>query len=202
MRWTDLSIIILTELGASFLLGRLFIPYLRRLKTGKFDWYLGDRFRTDGSEPKMGGAVMAAAFLIGLAPSLASLASKEGLSIQVKAAAGAAVFVLSMMILGAVEDHYKDHRGERVVLGFGKKLFIELALSALLLVYLRFIGFAETTVLLPFRLGYMEFSYAYYPLTALYMAFVLGSFKLHDCFNGNTSESVGGLCACSGAFGM
>lgn len=202
MRWLDICVIMITELGASFLLGRLFIPYLRRLKTGKFDWYLGDRFRTDGSEPKMGGAVMAAAFLLGMLPLMAALYTKEGASDDLKTAAACTVFALLIFVVGAVEDFFKDFRGRRIVLGFGKKLILEFAFSLLLLVYLRLSAGADTLVLMPFRLGYIQFSVAYYPLTALAMTLVINFFKLHDCFNGNTEDSIGGLCAASAAVGM
>ena len=202
MRWLDICVIMITELGASFLLGRLFIPYLRRAKTGKFDWYLGDRFRTDGSEPKMGGAVMAAAFLLGMLPLIAGLHSKEGFSSELKAAIACAVYSLLIFSIGAAEDFFKDFRGKRVVLGFGKKLAAEFLFSLLLLIYLRLRTGADALVLLPFRLGYIDFSVAYYPLTALAMTLCINAFKLHDCFNGNTDDSIGGLCACSAAVGM
>ncbi len=32
------------EMVLGYVLGRVFIPYFRRIKTGKFDFYIGDRF--------------------------------------------------------------------------------------------------------------------------------------------------------------
>ena len=58
MNWSVQAVILAAEAVAGFVLGRVFIPYFRRIKTGKFDFYIGDRFAKDGSEPKFGGAVI------------------------------------------------------------------------------------------------------------------------------------------------
>ena len=50
MDWQVQSVVIVTELAAGFILFRFFIPFFRRIKTGRFDLYIGDRFKKDGSE--------------------------------------------------------------------------------------------------------------------------------------------------------
>ena len=56
-------IIFALQLAVGGLLGRLFIPVFRKLKTGKFEIYIGDRFKQDGSEPRGGGALMLFCFV-------------------------------------------------------------------------------------------------------------------------------------------
>ena len=66
MVWNKIIIILAIEICAVYMLGRIFIPYFRRLKTGKLEFCLGDRFKKDGSEPKFGGIIIAASMGLGL----------------------------------------------------------------------------------------------------------------------------------------
>ena len=45
MNWQVQSIILISELAAGAVLFRFFIPFFRRVKTGRFDLYIGDRFK-------------------------------------------------------------------------------------------------------------------------------------------------------------
>ena len=62
MSWSVQAVILGCEMVLGYVLGRVFIPYFRRIKTGKFDFYIGDRFAKDGSEPKFGGVLRTESF--------------------------------------------------------------------------------------------------------------------------------------------
>lgn len=47
MSWSVQAVILGCEMVLGYVLGRVFIPYFRRIKTGKFDFYIGDRFAKD-----------------------------------------------------------------------------------------------------------------------------------------------------------
>ena len=66
MSWSVQAVILGCEMVLGYVLGRVFIPYFRRIKTGKFDFYIGDRFAKDGSEPKFGGVVIMLCVIFGI----------------------------------------------------------------------------------------------------------------------------------------
>ena len=76
MDWQVQSVVIVTELAAGFILFRFFIPFFRRIKTGRFDLYIGDRFKKDGSEPKFAGVVMLITSVLGLTAGLSARTSR------------------------------------------------------------------------------------------------------------------------------
>ena len=64
--WKLQAVILFAEIGCGFIFGRFLMPLFRKLKTGKFEIYIGDRFRKDGSEPKFGGVLIFMTFLLGM----------------------------------------------------------------------------------------------------------------------------------------
>ena len=46
MLWSKISVILAMQMVLGWALGRVGIPLLRRLKTGRYDPYVGDRFLT------------------------------------------------------------------------------------------------------------------------------------------------------------
>ncbi|WP_124101170.1 hypothetical protein [Ruminococcus sp. Marseille-P6503] len=195
MLWNRLLIILAAEIFAGFMLGKILIPWFRRLKTGRLELYIGDRFKKDGSEPKFGGIIIAAVSGMGIFLGISALSSGQTGGGEGKRLAAAYIYCLLLMTLGAAEDYAKDCR--KAVLGFKlrHKIAAQLMLSAAFLLVLYFQGDNTTEVLLPFRLGYMEFGYLYYPLMGLMMTGAVNCVKLHDCFSGDTSSGCDGLCA-------
>lgn len=112
MGWQVQSIILAAELAAGAVLFRFFIPFFRRVKTGRFDLYIGDRFKKDGSEPKFAGVVMAIISVTGLALGLlgesisGDAVSGQNEKLSAYAAAGAAVLLITA--LGVAEDYNKE----------------------------------------------------------------------------------------------
>lgn len=198
MLWSKALVIIAAELLFGLLCGRVSIPYFRKLKTGKLELYIGDRFKKDGSEPLFGGVIIALTVIFGTLLGVASIkADAEIGSDSAVGYVGAVVVSLLLMFIGAAEDYLKDVRKSNVGLKTRTKLILEFVICLGFLVFLKSLGDDSTVVLLPFRLGYMNFHLFYYPLVALGMVITVNSVKVHDCFGSDIQSGVDGLCALS-----
>ncbi|MGN1134575.1 MAG: hypothetical protein ACI4RN_09030 [Oscillospiraceae bacterium] len=200
MLWSKSLIIMAIVLVISFLCGRVMMPYFRKLKTGRFDLYIGSRFETDGSEPLFGGVVMLLPLLVGTALAMGTVdVQGDGLGENIGAEyLFISIFAVFLMLSGALEDYLKDVRKANVGLKYGTKLLAEFILCLAFLLALKTFCHDNTTeILLPFRLGYINFGWTYYPLMALGMTITINAVKVHDCFGGNTKSSAGGLCTLS-----
>lgn len=82
MSWSVQAVILGCEMVLGYVLGRVFIPYFRRIKTGKFDFYIGDRFAKDGSEPKFGGVVIMLCVIFGIVTGVIFYDSQAVLSFE------------------------------------------------------------------------------------------------------------------------
>ncbi len=183
------------QLGSAFVLGRIMLPFFRKIKTGKLEFYMGDRFRQDGSEPKFGGICSACVFCIGIFPALSLADYLDGIgsdngSIVYR---GGAVYCIFLLIMGIYEDYAKE-KGRALGLKNRHKIILEFIASLFFLLFIKICGYASTAVLFPFRIGYVEFGAFYYPVMAGLMTLGVNLVKIHDCFGGDTSSGVDGLC--------
>lgn len=194
MLWNKAIIIIILEILIFFLLGRILIPYFRKLKTGKFQLYIGDRFKKDGSEPLFGGIIIAIVFIFGLFLAMGLTNGNQNRK-EYFVLMG---FGLMLMLIGAIEDYLKDIKKSFVGIKKGYKYIIEYCLSLAFLLLLYSLGVKNTDILLPFRLGYIHFGVVYYPLMALFMVIMINAVKVNNYFGEDTKNSVDGLCAIGG----
>ena len=183
-------IIFALQLAVGGLLGRLFIPVFRKLKTGKFEIYIGDRFKQDGSEPRGGGALMLFCFVTACFASAAA----DGLNAdEIRAAAFTAIFAAVLTAVGLAEDYDRDVRG-----GIGMKsryrVTIKLLLCGGYTALMGLFGYSCKMVLLPFRWGYVDLGWAYIPLNALMMTLIITAAERCDCQKGIHETGVDGLC--------
>lgn len=182
-------------LGLGFMLSRLGIPALRRIKTGKFDIYIGDRFKTDGSEPSGGGAVLFGTFVIGLCAAWLTVTPERN---ELLAGACCGVYCGALTALGLYEDIIREKK-----LGLGMKggytLLARLLLSGVTVWLLGLFGIRSDKLLLPFRWGYLDLGAAYLPIAAALMTGIIYAFEAHDTQKGVPETGVDGLCASSGA---
>lgn len=198
MPWSSTLVIIAVEIILSLVCGKMLIPCFRKLKTGRYEIYLGSRFEKDGSEPKFGGVIIALSLIVGTV--LSSVLISWDLEIDsgndsLKIIA-AVIFSLMFMLIGIADDWLKDVRKKALGLRLGTKLIIEFIICFCFLLWLNIIcGEHDTALLLPFRLGYLDFGLFYYPLIALGMTVTINAIKLHDCFGGDTANGTDGLCA-------
>ena len=195
MNLTVLSLVTGAELVLGFTLGRVLIPFFRKLKTGRYDPYIGDRFRQDGSEPRMGGALificMVIGTLIGTAffSSHGELSGRADLRLILTAVSACGI----MCALGLHEDMLRD----KGVFASMKPFYKHACRFAVILAALyafRFFGITRTEVLLPFRWGYIDFGYLYQPLMALFADLFLSAVTVCDCPSGKTELGIDGLC--------
>ena len=214
MNWQVQSIILISELAAGAVLFRFFIPFFRRVKTGRFDLYIGDRFKKDGSEPKFAGLVMALVMLIGIVITIVGMRSSEELSGSREALTqgyiAAAAVVLLITATGLTDDYNKETKRDKKK----KKsvvVIIELVVCLGFSYILTKTGMADTKLLLPFHIGNVELGFIFYPLTAVLMTVIINLTELHDCPGGVTEYGCDGLCAmtammfslaCAGACAM
>lgn len=198
MPWSSALVIIAVEIILSLVCGKMLIPCFRKLKTGKYDIYLGSRFEKDGSEPKFGGVIISFPLIVGAILSIAFISGNLEIDSDKDIVKIIVVIIFSLLIMtaGIVEDWLKDVRKNALGLRLGTKLIIEFILCLCFLIWLNIIcGEHDTALLLPFRLGYLDFGLFYYPLIALGMTAVINAIKLHDCFGGDSANGVDGLCA-------
>lgn len=190
------TIILVSEAALGFISARFLIPYFRRIKTGKFDFYIGDRFKQDGSEPKLGGAVIALPLILGLCIGctvrMPSGYGQEFKPFNVKVVFAGALLALMLMCLGLYQDYLKETKR-----GIGIKarylIVMEYVLCFGFLLLKAMFGQEQTGVLLPFRLGYLELGWLYYPIASAFMTAGINFVKLHDCVGGDAEKSVEGL---------
>lgn len=179
------------QLSLGLMFGRLLIPVFRKLKTGKFEIYIGDRWKQDGSEPRGGGAVMLISFVIA---SLLGASVAELEAVQVKGICGVIIFAALLTALGLAEDYDSD-----VNKGIGMKsryrVIAKLVLSGCFAALMSLLGYSGKAVLLPFRWGYIDLGWAYIPLTAITMTIIITAAEICDCQKGVHDTGVDGLCA-------
>lgn len=202
MDWKVQLVILLGSLSCGFLLGRLMIPIFRRIKTGRFEFYIGDRFKKDGSEPRFGGGVMFLCLVMGAAMGTAAFtAADRTLSSwsdrsDMRLSVCAVFFCGILTAVGFYEDYQRDTKS-----GIGMKKIYRLSAEFVacvgFLLILKALGYECREVLLPFRMGYIDLGIGYEALTALLMVLILNMVKFHDCSNGVTETGVDGLCPLS-----
>lgn len=185
--------LLVTGLAAGLISGRLWIPAARKLKTGKFDIYLGDRFKKDDSEPRMGGAVI---FLSLVISCFAALAFMKAESSQAAAMGCVCAFLGIMLTVGLLEDHGKDTRTNIGIKPLYRFL-IKLTACIGLVLGLKLAGYSCGEVLLPFRWGYIHLGILEVPLNALLMTGLITAVEIHDCHSGYHETGIDGLCVLS-----
>ena len=197
MEWKEQAFILTAELIAGFLFGRVFIPYFRKIKTGKFDFYIGDRFAKDGSEPKFGGAVifMTAALGAGIGIVYNSVSAGRGDSdpLDIRILLAAVTLIFLVLCLGLFQDYIKD-TGRGIGMKPQYLVAAEYVCCLGFLLILRLFGRNSTSILLPFRLGVWELGFLYYPFMAALMTAAINMVKVHDCIGGETENGIDGLC--------
>ena len=188
------SVILVCQILTGFLSGRFFLCYFRRIKTGKLDLCVGDRFRQDNSEPKFGGVAIAFTLVLGICIGVGmSGFSGSNYTYSLPLVFLGIALALMLTAMGSFQDYMKEtERG----IGFRGRYLVagEYILFVGFLLLKQFFGFRSQYVLLPFHLGFINFGRLYIPLVAGFMTLTLNLVKIHDCQGGATKNSVQGLC--------
>lgn len=186
MLWSKLSAVIFMQTVLAFILGRIAIPAFRKLKTGRYDPYIGDRFSADGSEPAFGGVIMWVTFAFGAAVSAAFCEPKRLFA--------AAVFTGAVTLVGAADDWLTDVLHKNYLVKGGIKFGCCYAACFVFLMIYKNMGCVGTAVLLPFRLGTIDLGAAFCPVTAAVMTLVISAYSLMNRFGADDDTCVDGLC--------
>ncbi len=189
MLWSRLCAAAVLQIALSCLAGRIAIPFFRKLKTGKLEPYIGDRFKTDGSEPAFGGANMLLVFVFGGCITLC---------FTDKSIRAAAVFILILTLCGIAEDTLTDVFAKP----YGIKGVIKLGLvysSCLALTLVLNTHGVKSGLLLPFHLGYL--AEGLLPLRAAVMTGLYYSFTVYNRLGTDEESCIGGLSAVTLAVG-
>ena len=183
-------IVMMLEVISGVMLGRIAIPVLRRIKTGKFEIYVGDRFKQDGSEPSGGGAVILLTVMIGV---FAGGAAMELDARSIRGILCTMMFAAALTAVGMAEDYIREVRG-----GIGMKslhrMLIKLTLCGCFTAVMKLCGFECRVLLLPFRWGAVDMGMAYIPLTAVIMTIMITAAEVCDCQRGVHDTGIDGLC--------
>ena len=180
------------QLVLGWFLGLMLIPVFRRMKTGKYSPYIGDRFRTDGSEPAFGGVNALIVFAFGCAVS-AGFADRSGIIIA------AAVFAAVITAAGIIDDILLDLRDRNGGVKTSVKLGYTFAACLAFTLIAKRMEWAETAVILPFGLGILDFGKTWYPVCAAVMTAVIYSFRTMNRFGTDEQTCIGGLSAMTAA---
>ena len=194
MLWSKLGIIALLQLVLGWFLGLMLIPVFRRMKTGKYAPYIGDRFRTDGSEPAFGGVNALIVYAFGCAVA-AALCEGGGRLIA------AAVFAAFITLPGVIDDDLLERLGRNTGLKTKMKLGYTFAACLLFAAAARRLGYAGTDIILPFRLGIVGLGAFYAPVSAAFMTIIIYSFRVMNRFGTDEDTCTGGLVCAVGAVG-
>ncbi len=179
----------------SYFLGIAGIPLLRRYKTGRYEPYVGDRFRTDGSEPSFGGAVTLVVLIFGISVAAIYCTDRKRLLIF-------ALFVSLVTAAGIADDLMTEVSGKAYGVKTGVKLGFTYAVSLTAVLVSKFLGLTGTAVLLPFGLGFLEMGRAYCPVTAAFMTGVIYSCRVMNRFGTDEETCIGGLTQTVSAVSM
>lgn len=175
--------------------GIVLIPFFRFYKTGFFEMHIGDRLRKDDSSPRFGGVLLMGAVTAGTVGGVYIL-SKLGNEFDdspAKRLIAALVYVFFIFIAGFLQDYLKQKlrrpAGVKLPLLF---LYLWLVSTGFVL-SLKLISGMSGKVLLPFRLGFLGFGAAYYPVMGLLMTISCMAFMNFDTFGGQEQYSCDGL---------
>ncbi|MBR1724618.1 MAG: hypothetical protein IJ723_06335, partial [Ruminococcus sp.] len=159
----------------------------RKLRTGVYAPYIGDRYSADGSEPAFGGVNgwIVLAFVAAIASAFCEGGSKLLIAV---------LFLLLMTIRGVADDYMTDRLkkpyGVKGLAGLGWCYAV--CLGYMLLA--KRLGFVGSAVIFPFGIGMSDLGAMFCPVTAAVMTAEIYSFKYLDRFGIDDDSSVGGLC--------
>ncbi len=186
MLWSKLTAVIAMQAVLAWFLGLAFIPVLRKLKTGIYTPYIGDRYSADGSEPSFGGVIAWVVLAFGALVSSAFCEHKLRLFLAV-------LFAALITLRGAADDYMTDllkkNYGVKGKAGLGWCYAV--CLGYMLLA--KRTGAVGSAVIFPFGLGMVNLGAMFCPVTAGVMTGEIYCFKYLNRFGTDDESCIGGL---------
>ncbi len=207
---------IITAAGVAFvvtaLLGRVLIPFLRRLKYGQTILDIGPRWhKQKEGTPTMGGlmfiigisiAALTGFFLISMSEGEMFSAERSLVNVRFFAGLGLA---LAFAFVGFMDDYISVAKKRNLGLTVKEKLVIQLVISIAYLATLYISGDRSTIVIIPF-IGQLDFGIFYYPFAVFVIIAMVNAVNITDGVDGLcpsvTLIVAAGFVAVSGLMGL
>lgn len=166
------------------------IPYLRKLKYGQTILDIGPNWhKSKQGTPTMGGFM----FIFGVCTAVsaafcaAAAGNNELLSgynkiLNTRLVSGL-LMALGFALIGFADDYVKVSKKQNLGLTAGQKLVVQFIVAALYLWSLAAAGDSSTTLIIPF-IGQLDIGFAYYPLCAVGIVYIVNSVNLTDGLDG------------------
>ncbi|MEG2174757.1 MAG: phospho-N-acetylmuramoyl-pentapeptide-transferase [Oscillospiraceae bacterium] len=188
------------SLGMTALLGLWIIPWLRRLKYGQTILDIGPKWhKNKQGTPTMGGLMFIVGVILAVTVSYTMAARLMPTLVQghrsvlgVRLVAGL-LMALGFALIGFADDYVKVAKKRNLGLTAGQKLIVQFIVAGLYLWSLWAAGDLSTVVQVPF-LGQWHLGWAYWPLCAVGIVYLVNSVNLTDGLDGLAS-SVTFMCA-------
>jgi len=172
-------------------IGRILIPYLRRLHFGQTILDIGPRWhKNKEGTPTMGGLMFIAGILIAVSVSFAGASLTGALGagqiagpLNTQLISGL-LMAVAFGLMGFADDFVKVVKKRNLGLTARQKLLIQFAIAAAYLWSVRLGGTAVTSVRIPFVAAPWQLGFWYYPLCAIGIVFLVNSVNLTDGIDG------------------
>lgn len=178
------------SLAATALLGLWLIPFLRRLKYGQTILEIGPKWhKNKQGTPTMGGLMFIAGIILGLLGAFysallqdPSLSTGYNRILNTRLMAGL-LMALGFSLIGFADDYVKVIKKQNLGLTAGQKLILQFIVAGLYLLSLFVSGDSSTILTVPF-IGQFNLYFAYYPLCAVGIVYIVNSVNLTDGLDG------------------
>ena len=178
-----LSVFVLTVVAE-----RILIPILQTKKMGQKILDIGPRWhKSKEGTPTMGGIAFILSILLVMMVFFI-VKGVQGTSAKYIPLALTLIYAVSNGAVGFVDDYFKlVIKKENEGLTEMQKLILQLVLSAAYVCVMRYTGYMETSLVLPFVDGAIELGWWYYPLAVLVLTGVVNG--------GNITDGIDGLAS-------
>ena len=171
----------LISLAVSALLGKIVVPWLRKIKAGQAIKEIGPKWHmSKAGTPTMGGVIFIAGVAVACVTSGYSL-MKQGDFAHIF------VFLLALGFgaVGFVDDYKKLKKKQNTGLTAGKKFALQVAVAALFVVVLRIFGYATPNLYIPFfDVSYPLPEWLFYAFTIFVIVATVNAVNLTDGVDG------------------
>lgn len=169
----------------TFLLEKKFIPFLMRIKMGQVILDIGPRWhKSKEGTPTMGGIFfILPVMLITLIFAVYDTATRGDMRVLTTV-----LMCLAFGAIGFIDDYTKFVKKQNQGLTAKEKLVMQLAVSAIYVILMVRLGYASTSLILPFTDMTLDLGWLYYLIMPVFISFVVNSVNLTDGIDGLASS--------------
>lgn len=172
------------------ILGKIFIPFLTRLKFGQNILDIGPSWhKSKQGTPTMGGLMFIIAITISTITTFSVLkinVNDDIVNMNSLKLFSAIVMAFGFAIIGFIDDYMKILKKQNEGLTAKQKLLLQIVVAIFYMVMLRISGDLTTAFKIPF-LGQIDFGYLYYPISIIIIIAMVNAVNLTDGVDGLAS---------------